>query len=144
MKKYFCENIAKLMPKIIREFHFRMRTVITNEQLILSDIVILEYLREKKVSNMGEIASVLQLTMGRATGIVDDMIKRKFIKRERDVDDRRIVKVCLLSKGEEIAKKIQVEREESIDSMFSVLTDEEKKIYCALLTKIYESIGEKK
>ena len=144
MKNDFGNKMAKLLPKIMREFHLRVKSIITNEQLSLSQIVILEYLFEKKSSNMSEIATILQLTMGRATGIVDDMIAKKLIKRERDANDRRIVKVCLLKKGEEMAEKIKMERRESFNSMFSILTEEERETYLNIITKVCNSFGEKK
>ena len=144
MKNDFGNKMAKLLPKIMREFHLRVKSIITNEQWSLSQIVILEYLFEKKSSNMSEIATILQLTMGRATGIVDDMIAKKLIKRERDANDRRIVKVCLLKKGEEMAEKIKMERRESFNSMFSILTEEERETYLNIITKVCNSFGEKK
>ena len=144
MKNDFGNKMAKLLPKIMREFHLRVKSIITNEQLSLSQIVILEYLFEKKSSNMSEIATILQLTMGRATGIVDDMIAKKLIKRERDANDRRIVKVCLLKKGEEMAEKIKMERRESFNSMFSILTEGERETYLNIITKVCNSFGEKK
>ena len=144
IKNDFGNEMAKLLPKIMREFHLRVRSIITNEQLSLSQIVILEYLFETKSSNMSEIATTLQLTMGRATGIVDNMIEKKLIKRERDTNDRRIVKVFLLKKGEEMAEKIKEERKESFNSMFSILTEEERETYIDIITKVCNSFGEKK
>ena len=73
-------------------------------------------------------------------GIVDKMIRLGMVKRERSLEDRRVVKVILLKKGAETAKKITEERRKVANKIFSSLTETERKEYLRLLRKVYVSL----
>jgi DNA-binding MarR family transcriptional regulator len=51
---------------------------------------------------MREIAERTKLSITNTTGIVDKLVKRKCLRRDRSDEDRRIVRICLTSEGEEI------------------------------------------
>ncbi len=49
-------------------------------------------------SNMSHIASVLDIALSTATGIVDNLVRKELVVREADPNDRRLV-ICKLSPG---------------------------------------------
>jgi len=49
-------------------------------------------------SNMSHIASVLDVALSTATGIVDNLVRKELAVREADPNDRRLV-ICKLSPG---------------------------------------------
>ena len=49
-------------------------------------------------SNMSHIASVLDVALSTATGIVDNLVRKEMAVREADPNDRRLV-ICKLSPG---------------------------------------------
>ncbi|MBD3887348.1 winged helix-turn-helix transcriptional regulator [Phormidium tenue FACHB-886] len=51
---------------------------------------------------MREIAERAKLSITNTTGIVDKLVKRKCLRRDRSDEDRRIVRIRLTSEGEEI------------------------------------------
>jgi len=51
---------------------------------------------------MREIAERAKLSITNATGIVDKLVKRKCLRRDRSDEDRRIVRIRLTPEGEEI------------------------------------------
>ncbi|MFA6637167.1 MAG: hypothetical protein WCV56_08745, partial [Candidatus Omnitrophota bacterium] len=83
-------------------------------------------------------------TMSAATAIVDKMIEHRLVKRERDKDDRRIVRVSLVSGGKDLEKRIHEFRKRVSEDLFSVLSSSEKKAYLGMLKKVYSNITEKK
>ena len=140
----FIREMTRMVPAMLRAFSKRNESALTKTNLAVSNIVVLDVLREKGPSTMGEIAKSLGLTMSAATGIVDKMIKVNLVRRERSPEDRRVVKVALLKKGLETAERMQKLRKDMISDMYSVLTDDEREQYLKLLRKVFENMLEKK
>jgi DNA-binding MarR family transcriptional regulator len=137
----FGAEISRLLPFMLREVARRQKGAMTKENMTVSDIVMLEILEEKGSPTMGTLARDLGLTMSAATSIVDKMIEKGMVKRERSLEDRRVVRVSLLKKGEDTVRSIKVERKGMTDQMFKALTEEEKAEYLRLFSKIVGSIG---
>jgi DNA-binding MarR family transcriptional regulator len=51
---------------------------------------------------MREIAERAKLSITNTTGIVDKLVKRKCLHRDRADEDRRIIRICLTPEGEKI------------------------------------------
>lgn len=140
----FGNEVAKLMPAMLREVSKRHQLIYSQGNLAISHIVTLDLLRQKGPCKMSELAKTLNLTMSAATGIVDRMIKMGLVKRERSRKDRRVVRVALLKKGEETARRVNENRRSLTNKMFTVLTQKEKQEYLRLLRKVYESLKKKR
>ncbi|MCK4851578.1 MAG: MarR family transcriptional regulator [Candidatus Omnitrophica bacterium] len=136
----FGGEVSRILPLILREVTKKQMTVFSKGGLSLPQVVVLDLLREKGACMMGDLARTLHLTMSAVTGIVDKMIKLNMIKRERSKEDRRIVRVILLEKGEKTAKQISKERKNISNDIFSVLSGSERREYLKLLKKIYNDL----
>ena len=136
----FGDEVAKIMPRILRGVTQSQATIFAKGGMTVPNIIILEMLKEKGPCKMSELAAALRLTMSAVTGIVDKMIRLGMVKRERSLEDRRVVKVILLKKGAETAKKITEERRKVANKIFSSLTETERKEYLRLLRKVYVSL----
>jgi DNA-binding MarR family transcriptional regulator len=136
----FGDEVAKIMPRILRSVTHSQMTAFFKGGITVPQIVILEILMETGPCKMSELAAALHLTMSAITNIVDKMIKLELVKRERSLEDRRVVRVVLRKKGQETAKKIREEMKNIANRIFSPLTEEEKKEYLRLLKKAYVNL----
>lgn len=131
------------MPLIIREVTKSQRSILTKGLVTIPQIVILDLLLEKSPCRMTELAKSLGFTRSAATAIVDKMIRLKLAKRERSSEDRRVVKVSILDKGEKTIRRINAERRDAANAIFSPLVKEERRQYLRLLRKIYLNLRQK-
>ena len=134
------EEIAKVHPLILREVAVKQMSVFSKDKITLTQVVVLDLLKEKGSCRMGDIAAALNLTMSAVTGIIDKMIEMGLVKRERSGKDRRIVWVSLFPKGKRTVKKVNRERINAVNDLFLVLTLDEKHEYLRLLEKIYKNL----
>ena len=139
-KAEFGHEMAKMLPTMMRAVTSKMEAFLTKGNLAVSHIVVLDMLREKSPCTMGEIAKVLNLSMGAATGIIDKMIEGGIVKRERSGEDRRVVNVALAKKGETVASKVNQMRIDSTEELYSALTEAERKEYLRMIHKIYDDL----
>jgi len=136
----FGGEVSRMLPLIMREATRMQMTVFSEGRLAIPHVVILDLLKEKGSCKMGELAEMLHLTMSAVTGIVDRMIELSLVKRERSREDRRVVMVALLKKGDETAMRLREDRRKVTDKIFSALTESEKREYLKLLSKVYNSL----
>ncbi len=139
----FGKEMALVLPALLREVNRRHETIFLEDNLALPQIVVLDLLRERGPCNMSDLARTLNHTMSATTGIIDKMIRMEMVKRERSQEDRRVVIVALLRKGEEAAKRVNEARRDLSNEMYSVFTQKEKQEYLRLLKKVYDNLREK-
>lgn len=139
-KKRLNEEMVLIMAGLLRETARRQESILTKGNMSISNIVVIDILKEKGACTMRQISEALSLTMGAATGIIDKMTARGLVKRERQKDDRRVVKVSLRPAGAKFHEKINKFRSDVTAELFSVLTDKEKMEYLRILKKMYSGI----
>jgi DNA-binding MarR family transcriptional regulator len=100
---------------------------------IIEACQLLEY--ENK-NTMSQIASKLSITQGALTTAVNTLVKKDFLKRGSDPNDRRIVYICLTESGLEAFQKHEEFHRRMVESVglqldedsLSNLTDSLKKL----------------
>lgn len=70
-------------------------------------VLLLLYRREKV--NMTQIAEYVNVPLNTATGIIARMEKKDLVRRERSIDDKRIVTICFTQNGREQMGQIWTE-----------------------------------
>lgn len=89
---------------------------------------------------MGEVAEMLSVTPPTATSIVNRLVSRGLIRRERDNNDRRVVKLRLLSKGSAALAARRKQFRERTASMLQSLSGIERHRFVAALRVVSETI----
>lgn len=84
----------------------------------------------------GEIGEKMMVTVSNLTGIVDRLEEKGLVARERDVHDRRVIRVRLTEKGSKLYKNTIPLFEKSISQFFSPLDKSQQKELSSLLRKL--------
>ena len=74
---------------------------------------------------MRGLAESLDVSQASATGIVDRMEQRGLLERQRDAEDRRVVKVAISDEGRRLIAGMAAERREHLAQVLDELTDDE-------------------
>jgi DNA-binding MarR family transcriptional regulator len=74
---------------------------------------------------MRALAEALDVSQASATGIIDRMEQRGLVTRDRDAEDRRVVRVALTDQGRELIAGTAAERRDHLARMLDLLTDDE-------------------
>ncbi|HBE04272.1 MAG: hypothetical protein A2096_04355 [Spirochaetes bacterium GWF1_41_5] len=134
----FYEKTNELFPRFVRTF----KTVNANEMLyIKNDLtivqkIVLKILIKKPHYKMTELASLLNVTIGNVTGIIDKLVKKKYVKRYRSKQDRRVVFVELVAAGKKIVNFFEEAEKKHILNILSRITDQEKEQLFSIMMKI--------
>ncbi len=117
--------------------HFKSISSITSsDELNLQELKIVDFIGQRESCIMREIAENMKVAVSTMTGIIDKLEDKDFVKRERNDEDRRIVRVMLTNKGQKIYQAFVESHMELSRRMLQSLAEDEQKIYLELTKKI--------
>ena len=85
---------------------------------------------------IGEVAQKLSLSNATVTGIVDRMLQRKLLSKERSVEDRRKFMVQATEKGKKILEKAPSLLQEQFIRRFGKLEDWEQNLILSTMQRV--------
>jgi len=96
-----------------------------SSDLTVAQLRVLLVLQSSGASRMSDIASILDVALPTATGIVDKLVKKELVIREADLQDRRLV-ICRLSDaGQELINRLWTFGQFQMERLLNGLTEEE-------------------
>lgn len=98
------------------------------------------YISEDKGVKMSSLGDELEMARSGVTVLVDRMALAGLVKRRPDPEDRRIMKVIITEKGNEIMNEIFKNNGIFKVSTLDFIQQEEKELLCSLITKIKEKL----
>lgn len=104
--------------------------------LSLQELKVIDFLGRHGPSIMRKIADHLMLAVSTMTGIVDKLVQKELAIRETPEEDRRIVRVELTDKGQQICQMNLDTYMELSRGMLEALNEDEQEILLVLLRKI--------
>ena len=109
-----------------------------NGEISLSkpELLTLESVSKQKELTMSKLAKNLDIGFSTATSIIDRLIEKNLVVRERNGGDRRVVKVFLSKEGEKIMSSYQEQTKISFKKMIEFLTEDEQECFILVLEKI--------
>jgi DNA-binding MarR family transcriptional regulator len=105
-------------------------------QLTRTQIEVIFFLSEDENQTIGDIAERLAVTHSAATQTVEALVKRGFIARAPDPDDRRIVRIALNPAGNALAKQLHQGRKARMQAVFAGLTEEQLELMITVLNQV--------
>jgi DNA-binding MarR family transcriptional regulator len=129
-------RLLKVHNLIIRQIRSKIAKYCT-----LSQFDVLAHLsREKEGATLAELSRHLLVTAGNITGLIDRMERLGYVKRIRDIKDRRVIRVQLTESGERLTATVLPQHSQDITEAFWPLNDQEKLQFRDLLDKLIEGL----
>lgn len=83
-------------------------------------------IKKHKDTHMGDIAAHFSTTMPTATALIDKLIGAKYVTRENDAKDRRIVKINLTKSGEKLLNEVTKQKAEKMSKLLFYLSKQDR------------------
>ena len=114
----------------------RIHRHLAETDLTVSQFGVLEALFHLGPLYQRDLAEKLLKSGGNMTLVIDNLEKRELVKREREVDDRRCIKVCLTQKGHQLISRIFPSHVAAVVNEIGILTPDEQKELGRLCRKL--------
>lgn len=124
------------MYDVISKRWRREWTVINKNHLTTTQANALTVLVTDGKKKASELASSLSITTGGLTGIIEKLVKKGWVDRIRNDDDRRVVHLTITDNGKIVFDELQKDRIKMMDDLFGVLNDEEIQTLINIHTKL--------
>ncbi|MFT9846688.1 MarR family winged helix-turn-helix transcriptional regulator [Aneurinibacillus sp. REN35] len=107
-----------------------------NQEIGISPLIVLSKLKHHGRLKQSELANKLGLTPGAITNIADKLIKKSYVVREFNTDDRRVVYLVITDEGRKILDKaIEASNEIQLEIFQAISKSEQKQ-----LLQIYQKL----
>jgi MarR family transcriptional regulator, organic hydroperoxide resistance regulator len=108
--------------------HRRLEQELNAFHLTVPQYIALNCIREsEKGCSMSQLAHSSRQVSATMTGIVDRLLDRGLVVRERDLNDRRTLRVGLTPAGEALLDQVQVRKRAWLTQFLGTLSDEDRK-----------------
>lgn len=137
------ENIARMEKElryisgIIKQ---QGRKILSNYTITPPQFIALQWLFEHGDMTIGDLSNKMYLAFSTTTDLVDRMENNKLVKRVRDEQDRRVVRIHLLGEGERIIEEVIDKRRNYLNSVLEDFSDAEINEFSLLLTKLHKEM----
>jgi DNA-binding MarR family transcriptional regulator len=114
------ENLRRVCFKIKK----KGREILNDVEITPPQFEALQHLIFQENMTIGELSSKMFLACSTVTDLLDRMERNDLVKRVKDENDRRIVRITVLPKGHELLEKVMDNRRSYIEGIMSELDEE--------------------
>ena len=126
-----------MSPRIIKQ---NGRKILSNYTITPPQFIALQWLFEHGDMTIGDLSNKMFLAFSTTTDLVDRMERNNLVKRVRDEQDRRVVRIHLLKEGERIIEEVIDKRRHYLNAVLSDFNQEEVEKFSYLLTKLHQEM----
>ncbi len=140
----FADQLNEIMPVVAREFWKKQGSDLDKNKITISQLFILNLLAKRGESKMGDLAHFMEVTTAAMTGIVDRLVRSGYAVRLPQTEDRRIIKIGLSSRGEQLIKRVNLDKRQMVIKIFGKISQGEREEYLKILMHIHDTLSKEK
>ena len=114
------------------------------EKLSWQEVRVLRAVGRQDCCPMSGLADAICLSLSSATGLIDRLVGKKLVKRDRSSEDRRVVQVELTEQGRALNEEAMAGPLEFSRGLLKGLNGEEQEALVGLFRKISDRIKQEK
>lgn len=134
------DNIVDLFIENIKKLLFPEEWIDLDLKFSKSEIFAILFLDKRIEVTMTELVDYINVPMSTATGIVDRLVNKGYIARQRSETDRRIVVLTLTEEGSRLIKELKDLIYRYLDMILEDVTEEEKQFMAHIVLKIMNNL----
>lgn len=139
--RLICE-IEALLRRVSIIIRKRGRDILADFDITPPQFNALLALDEAGAITMGELCERMYLACSTATDLIDRMERNGLITRERDPNDRRVIRLKVRDKGKSIIEEVLKARRTYLAGIMSQVPDDEKEQLIHSLNRVYTLMTE--
>ncbi|MBS4191515.1 MarR family transcriptional regulator [Bacillus sp. FJAT-49705] len=116
------------------------REILSNYKITPPQFIALQWLFEEGDMTIGELSNKMYLAFSTTTDLVDRMEKNNLVKRVKDPNDRRVVRIHLLEEGERIIEECIKKRQLYLKEVLIHFSDEDVELLKNNLTRLHQDM----
>ena len=133
----FLEKELRHISGIIKQ---KGRQILSTYTITPPQFVALQWLLELGDMTIGDLSNKMYLAFSTTTDLIDRMEKSDLVKRVRDEQDRRVVRIHLLEEGARIIEEVIDKRQQYLEDVLQKFDQVEVANLSILLEKLHQEM----
>lgn len=130
------EEVLVALRRVIRATDLHSKYLAKTTGLTAPQILLMQTIRNKGQSTIGELANDVSLSQATVTTILDRLEKRSLVYRQRSEEDKRKVHAGLTDEGLQVLKDAPIPLQNHFAEQFGVLQEWEQSMIIASLQRV--------
>ncbi|MFQ5867030.1 MAG: MarR family winged helix-turn-helix transcriptional regulator [bacterium] len=135
IKKY-ASRMDDVLPVLVKNFQVPRLPKLYGTEVTLPQYFALTTITRKGKCMVGELSKLLGVSVNTVSELVGRLVKKRFVKKEKDEKDRRRVHIHLTQLGKKIIRKVDYWKKRHIKGILRNLTEDD----CRVLIQIMEKM----
>ncbi|MBP7056345.1 MAG: winged helix-turn-helix transcriptional regulator [Candidatus Omnitrophica bacterium] len=128
MRKSDAGEIIPLLEELRKQYYTLGQNMVFEKNITILQARCLYRISKNSPSNMNILKKELAVTGACVTNIVDELVRKKFVSRERDRRDRRIIDVFITENGLRCIREMNCTQSRFIKSLIKIIGAKEIKV----------------
>jgi DNA-binding MarR family transcriptional regulator len=108
-------------------------------EMTLTQIKLLHFLEDTADPlSLKDVAEIVHISLPAASRTVDDLVRRGFVERHEDAEDRRMKRVSPTDAGRAVIRRLNAARLSGLQTFTATLSDDERRALGGALSKLLE------
>src|SRR5680860_269520 len=117
-------EILKLLPELGKALATSVPDRVRHQGISNAQVRAVVHLAEYGTLTMGELAQGLRITTPSTTGLINPLVEMGLVQRERNDEDRRVVRVSLSQKARTMAGQVLSQRRREVEQALEGMSEE--------------------
>ncbi|MHB9148904.1 MAG: MarR family winged helix-turn-helix transcriptional regulator [Thermoleophilia bacterium] len=131
-------EILKLLPELGKALSTSVPDRVRHQGISNAQVRAVVHLAEYGPQTMGELAQGLRITTPSTTGLINPLAGMGLVQRERNDEDRRVVKVSLTEKARAMAGQVLAQRRREVEQALEGMDEEARLNFLEGLRRLAE------
>jgi DNA-binding MarR family transcriptional regulator len=132
----FADRLSLILPVMMKEFSKQQSEEIYQGKITLPQFFVMDFLMKNESVKMSDLAIFMDVSMATMTGIVDRLVRHRYVGRISDAEDRRIIRIRMTRDGTALMNRVYQRRREMIIEVFGQISASDRDDYLRILSKI--------
>ncbi|MFO7639066.1 MAG: MarR family transcriptional regulator [bacterium] len=139
---FYIDKLEWLGPILVRGLGLLSSAEALEQSFSFSQVMVLQTLQRSRSMKMTELARFLGLSKTNATGLVDRLVRRGMVRRDRSEEDRRVVFVSLTPDGRRAAARLTITSRKGLTALMKRVPEENLGPFIATLEQLALGLAE--
>jgi MarR family transcriptional regulator, 2-MHQ and catechol-resistance regulon repressor len=134
-------EIYRALSDLARHYQFRNRDEICCYGLTVSQCYALQFLSDRQAISSSELSAHLHLDLSSTTRLVDELVKKTLVTRERSDKDGRVREIQITQHGQKLLSKVETDMAQLVSEALSGFGPSNLKELPAILSALTEALN---
>jgi DNA-binding MarR family transcriptional regulator len=141
-KSEHVDSIEEYLRKVDYIIRKKGRVILSDFNITVPQFTALQILINNGDMTISELSQKMDLACSTITDLIDRMEKTNLVRRRKDEQDKRVVRVEVLQEGHDILARVLEKRIEFLSEKLKGVTEEDKRTLRTALENLYMEMKE--